>query len=878
MSYYLKKQKKNTPHSTFKALFDMEDLNQIWDILKENHDESLYNLILTLKYCFYRLDTTTLPLNIIEKKIYKDFTTEELYVNLILNVEKIFEPIFNEMIKKDTDVINKPVWTAINLDSLYSIKFNHLDLTYVFKRKDPTLAYKIANINILVSTLERINGVYLYTKLKEGSYPNDLVENIKFTKGYLVCFNPDIVKDFKNFKYMRKLICKKPLVINPKKKTTTLLDSLDNNNFTNPIWLRNSDFNLIDLKNYNIYGKKLLNKKIKIKILCSSLNFLNSIKLSYNKSLWETIVKTIENSTDIHHTLTNKNKLTSIIYNVSIRSEIEEINTNFSSKSIKTLINSASVLDLIGKQLNYYTHFYLDHRLDSRLRIYCYPWPVNYQLNHVVRNILKFESKNNYEEVLNNFYKHPIIKKYINNYNIFEHSAFQDNEIFKNLEDSLIIKTENKKINDLKKEYLFYLITKLSPNSIKNIEEKLIFANEFLNDFMEDDLSKNWRKWLNVLKLKEKKIPYLLSFQQALKDLNKDKFDVIYWGDASSNAIQLITLRLQLFSDELLMLTNIINNETTYDNIYDYVTLKIKETDHGEIVKKLNNKITEKEVADLQEKDLNKYLIMPSSYGMGKWAYRGKIENLLETADKQKIWESLNFNEKILISDYFWDLAVKYLKEIGFDLNFYKQICNDFWKDNGCDVFIWKNDLGLPIVPFTKKKPKRHELLEKLNVLKLEKKETLKEEKIKKIEEKEKSLKKLLKEDEDLHWKRTMIVTEKNKIFSRIHYQKKIKINIRETRQSLIPNTIHAYDASVVHLVIAICKKIDIDILVIHDSIGCSPLYAPLIKTIFKIVNIHLLDLSLKNQRFPLNSLKFKEIENKKELYEKILNSKEFFK
>ena len=72
--------------------------------------------------------------------------------------------------------------------------------------------------------------------------------------------------------------------------------------------------------------------------------------------------------------------------------------------NIKTLIQSASILELIKKQLNYYKSFFLEHKLDHRLRIYCYPWPINYQLNHVIRSILIFKDNINICEIWNNFW------------------------------------------------------------------------------------------------------------------------------------------------------------------------------------------------------------------------------------------------------------------------------------------------------------------------------------------------------------------------------------------------------------------------------------------------------------------------------------------
>jgi DNA-directed RNA polymerase len=123
-----------------------------------------------------------------------------------------------------------------------------------------------------------------------------------------------------------------------------------------------------------------------------------------------------------------------------------------------------------------------------------------------------------------------------------------------------------------------------------------------------------------------------------------------------------------------------------------------------------------------------------------------------------------------------------------------------------------------------------------------------------------------------------MILSRKGKIFSRIYFRKHHRLNIHKTRQSLVPNTIHCYDASIIHLVVQICKKLNIKVLVIHDSIGCSPITVPLVKVIFKVANIMLLDINNNKIIFPLNHPLNINQKNLEELFEKILKSKNFFK
>jgi hypothetical protein len=82
-------------------------------------------------------------------------------------------------------------------------------------------------------------------------------------------------------------------------------------------------------------------------------------------------------------------------------------------------------------------------------------------------------------------------------------------------------------------------------------------------------------------------------------------------------------------NEKLLMLTNIIDNETEYENIYDYVTEKIKELNHEELINRLESKINKDDINNMRDKEDTKYLIMPACYGMGKYKNRINIEEKL---------------------------------------------------------------------------------------------------------------------------------------------------------------------------------------------------------------------------------------------------------
>lgn len=859
-----------------------DDYDYIWLTLLKKDLNDYYNLIITLKifenFFKYKSDFSK-----IEKIVYGGKKEFEIYFLIIKTLEKILSQNFNEMIKTDLDIISKKnIWTSINLDSLYFIKLPHLNLhKFCIKKKNPELYEIILTINIVVTTLERLEGCYFYTKLKkkeEGCYPEELLNSISFTKGYLICFAPEISNILKNYKYPRKNILKNPIKI-PYFKNINFESCLTKSVLRDTIWMNDGNLMKTSYERVKIFNIKLLKKKTKFKICISVINFLNSIELEYNREVFNNIYQIISSYDNIHHTLSNKNALENVVL------KINSDNDNFTEvrSDLSTLVQSASVLELIKKQIEIYPKFFLDHRLDHRLRIYCYPWPINYQLNHIVRNVLFFSKDINFVTILENFYNHPLIKKYNKNKTIF---TFDSNIFTKNLVDSFFKKNNFSGVGEvlnLKKECFYQTMLKYGGGDDMY---RLITNISLIEDFTKSTITKDWDIWLKKFNIKKKKLAYLVSYHKQLCDMMNDRWTGLFWADASSNAIQLIVFRLGLKNELLLKLVNIVDNDTGFSNIYEYLCESIKLLDHKEFLKGMG-KLTHEQLVSLQDVDLNKYLLMPSSYGMGKFSYREKLSEMIKSDERFEIWQKLEDREKIQISDYFWECASEVLKKLSFDIDEYKGICKFFWErgERGDEprAFIWKNDLGITIAPVSLKKSNRDYILKKINELKLKIKENLSNEENDLLLKRLITLKKKLERNDKDYWKRSMIKGCSHKIFSRIYFKKKYEINHHETRQSLIPNTIHAYDASNMHLCVQICKKLNIEILVIHDSIGCHPLLLPLVKTIFKIANILILDMNSKRKVFPLPnnpkySFKNSDVTQLDELFDKIIKSKNFFK
>jgi hypothetical protein len=106
----------------------------------------------------------------------------------------------------------------------------------------------------------------------------------------------------------------------------------------------------------------------------------------------------------------------------------------------------------------------------------------------------------------------------------------------------------------------------------------------------------------------------------------------VYFADASSNALQLVTLASGTNSRLLLELLNIINNTTEYRNIYFYVLDKLKMVDYSNDMKITEDsdisenyiitkrdgiaiKIDNDKINSLLSVEIVKGMIMPAAYG-----------------------------------------------------------------------------------------------------------------------------------------------------------------------------------------------------------------------------------------------------------------------
>lgn len=802
-------------------------------------------------------------LNNVEEFFYNNLKPEERRLKILKNFQLVIEKIINEFIKKDIIMrTSNSVWVCINLDSLYSpnidYSLEYSVLKQIFPRtKNYELALKMVSNNILLATLSRCDLIVLYNRQVKSNYPKELVDEIKFTKGYVVCFHPRFVDICKNLYYRRKIYHREPVVV----ETTAIIVSqaLNNNYFSSPVWLRNSPIEVNEFLNTEFDSKKIT--KI--------LNILNGQKMKVSMDIFTEIYKYAEITGINSDCVITRNKLSKLIYEIRQKEETEyleisdDVKTNF-----QKIISSASILELMKSQYERILKidggfFYLSHRLDSRTRIYVHNYPINYQLIHIARITISFYNESKIKIVLTNFKTHPL---FIDMWDFILKEVFLQNKIDIDsflIEEKILIKGSLEEIL-IKKECWIQILNKVAPKKIRKTADKIKFMQQYFKYFINDDIVKHHEYWTVLFEIKDEKTIYLIYYKEVIIKMINDNYEDVIWLDASSNAVQLISLRMGFTNEKLLKLTNIIDNDLEENNIYSYVTTEINKMNHDEILEKINKKLSPEELISLQNNEDNKKRVMPASYGMTAYENRKKMNQILETDERSLIWNKLTSREKAIISNYFWKLTFEILKKIGYDLDAYKRLC-----DNQSGN-IWFNDYGIPIVNNCYRTSQRNKLLKLIEKLKF---------KIKNGDDSEKTKKELkkiefkMREDERLFWKRTKIKIY-NKVYTiRINNEPYIR-NKKKEKQALVPNSIHCYDASIMFKTIEICNELNIETLVIHDSIGCKNIYTPLLKIIFKTINIFYLKKASIQPPFPFN----KPINTNSDLITKIIKSENFFR
>ena len=856
----------------------------------------LYNFIIIVKNFSQSFNGPYTKVgNLVYEKMESDLVRN--YTDL-----RIFQLCIENEISEDLDLVyilkDENFVFKINLDKLMNrdiisiLKLNINDI--LNKTKDEKLRIKIINMNLIYGVFCRFKHLIFFNKrsriIEEISLSyvpeySEWAKKILFTKGYVLIFPNSYVKILLKLIYKRKIITYKPLYIKYVGEIYTVRESLRNNNYSHPIWMKNLNINDFKKLEKCEIVNNILDDEFDAQLLINNLNFLNNIKMYPNNEFFKIIENISKKSDMLDKEYITKDKLEETL--IESNEGVVYIDKTKVEKIPQEKINCLSFVNLVKKQYNRFPIFFMEYRRDGRVRVYNYNYPLNFQLSHLVRNTVNIESSHlSNKKIIKNFLNLKIWKEI--KVELSEISLFFWQKLNKNLtvlicekfnlnylfEGNLIDKIES----NLKIESILILLESFVPKKIISLEERILWImNNHLDKILNLNLSNinEINEILTILGVNKKKMHVIKNIYAIQKAYKENKYNEIFWVDASSNGIQLITLRLGKFNDLLLQLTNIIDNKTGCRNIYSYVTNEILKTDHKEFVENsLQNKINIEEFNTLYNDDDNKDRIMPASYGKGKKRARKDMNDYI-TKETILTWEKLSKKEQEYVSDYLWNLVFKILKNVGFDLSLYKESCKNFLEEEE-KLVCWYNDCNLPIVPFKEKTSNRENYRKIMEKLKLEKKNS-KEVKEKEIKEKEiQELNKKIAWDEKTFFKRTKIRTNNTFISPRIKHTE-LEIDRIKTLTSLTPNATHSYDASNMDKTLELIQIIGLKALPIFDSLGGELIHISIIKILFKIANIKNIENNYEKTRFPHVKLEMDKEERIK-LYIKILESSYFIR
>lgn len=806
---------------------------------------------------------------------------------------RIFQLCIEEEINESLDLIYElrggEFSFKVNLNKLMIkdvVSILNIDINDILPRtKDRELARKIVNASLVYEVFIRFKPLVFFNKANNIFENSNIPESeeylkwaakIKFTRGYVVIFPDQYVKILIKLVYRRKIVGSRPNRIEVR-DVKTVRDSLKNQNYSHPVWMKGLNTEeFVNLKNHEI-SSNILDDSFDGNMLIKSLNFLNGIKVMPNMDFFEIIFNISKQSDFFDKEYITKSMIEEILIDVS--EGVVYMDREKLASIPQERINCLGFVNLVKKQFERFPYFYMDYRRDARVRIYNYNYPVNFQLSHLVRNSIKIQIELKTEDIVKNFLKLDI-------WNILEIDVLNASLFFWQKLDLDLIKKICKRFGvdhipegkeriekNLELEAILILLESFAPKRLILLKDRITWVvDNCLETILAINLgnSEDIKKVLSLLEIGKKKLHVVKNIYSIKKIYEEKDYSEIFWVDASSNGVQLITLRLGKFNDNLLQLTNIVDNKTNCRNIYTYVTKELKNIDHREFVEKnLENKISVEEFGFLYSDDTNKSRIMTASYGQGMRSAREDAQDFI-TEENRGIWEKLERVKQDAVSDYLWNLVFEILSKIGFDLALYKKVCVNFL-DEEEKVVTWYNDCNLPVVPMKERKSKRHGLLGSLNKLKYDMKGGVLE-RYSKIEE----IKEKIAWDERRFYKRTTIIVGKSKISPRIRHTIK-EVDRAKTFTSLPPNATHSYDASNMDKTIELMNLIGIKALPIFDSLGAEVKYVSIIKILFKLANLKNIDANYNNVRFPYIEIKIGERE-KKELYLKILESSFFIR
>lgn len=359
----------------------------------------------------------------------------------------------------------------------------------------------------------------------------------------------------------------------------------------------------------------------------------------------------------------------------------------------------------------------------------------------------------------------------------------------------------------------------------------------------------------------------------------------IYFADASSNALQLVTLARGTNSRLLLELLNIINNTTKYRNIYFYILDKLKEIDYKNIIS-INGDINMGEnylitknygsligidnsiISSFLSVEIVKSMIMPAAYGKTLHTnFETCNTYLLE--NNNEIWSTISIELRRKICLLWWTNSFKILKNLGLDLEDHIELCK---KNKITKKYIY-NHFNIPIITPVYKIVDRLSILNKIKFYKnnLNKlcdmwcidMKTISSDKFDEIYKKcnidgvkiinlWKSLNRLKKKikENDSDTRRIVVYILKKRYQFRVSIIQRRNINVQKLNTAITPNITHAYDAAILMKTLEKLKKYGINSMCIHDSIGTNVELINIVIYLYKETLVESIAFSIRGERY----------------------------
>ncbi len=366
-----------------------------------------YNKIILIKYLYNEIDFF-----INNNAIFEDYIKflnlskidRELYI--LDRVECIISGIFNSY-KANLFYLNNVENSNIFV-SLKSVNMStHIEdifLTNYLSTKsreiNPYTIYEIRQDithNITMSVLHRLAFIKVINRSCKN-IDQELKSQLFYTKGNVIYLDKKYLPILKKLVVHNRLPTSQPVKL-VMYKNQSLYNLIDNNNYSYNVWLETFS-NKIDLNSHEFLNLKDI--PYDATKLINVLNYLNSTQVSLDKSYYYTLLERIKTSKTFTSTLNSvKNIIKKDVYLYNTDAD-EYIVTNNNNIDLINLTLLEEELDIFIKFNN--KNFYLTYVLDRRSRIYIRQWPINYQLNHLVRAVVTLT--NDHITIYRNFFIH----------------------------------------------------------------------------------------------------------------------------------------------------------------------------------------------------------------------------------------------------------------------------------------------------------------------------------------------------------------------------------------------------------------------------------------------------------------------------------------